>query len=170
MAEEIVNRVQRSGILTIDFEEWYPEEERISFDMAPLLWQGMVLKEKDFRTFIEEHNWETYQDKLVAIHCSADAIIPTWAYMLLTTALTPFAKKVFLGSIEQMEQSIYQDLIEELDVEAYQDRRIVIKGCSEKPISLQAYVALTAKLKPVAKAIMFGEPCSTVPIYRKPRK
>lgn len=170
MAEEIINRVQRSGIVTIDFEELFPKGERLAFDIAPYLWQGLALKEKDFREFVAEHDWEQYQDKNIAIFCSVDAIVPTWAYMLLAASLEPFANKITFGSIEELEKELFDDLIASYDVSEVEGRRVVVKGCSDLPIPLSAYVKITAKIKPHVKALMFGEPCSTVPIYRKPRK
>lgn len=170
MPEEIINRVQRSGIVTIDLEELYPKGERVVFDIAPHLWQGMVLKEKDFREFVENHDWSQYQDCFVALQCSVDAIVPTWAYMLLAAVLEPFVVKVSFGTKEELEQILFEEVISNLDIEEMKDRRVVIKGCSKLPVPLSAYVSLTERLKPVVKAIMFGEPCSTVPIYRKPRK
>ncbi|MAX82448.1 MAG: hypothetical protein CL843_20000 [Crocinitomicaceae bacterium] len=165
---EIVNRVQRSGVVTIDFEEWYPQNERNLVDLKPWLWQEMVLKEKDFREAVEQHNWEQYQDQYVAINCSVDAIIPTWAYMLIADALEPFAAFIFVGTPNEMEKAVFRKVIDKkLIPEEYEDKRIVIKGCSKYPISPDAYALVTAKLKPFAKTIMFGEPCSTVPIYRK---
>jgi hypothetical protein len=165
---EIVNKVAQSGIITIDLEEWYDETPRVLVDIKPWLFQELILKEKDFREQLKNHDWKQYQNKYVALMCSADAIVPTWAYMLLTIQLQPFAKKIVYGNLETLETILFQEKTNALDVSSYKDARIVIKGCSDKPVPISAYVALTEKLKPVAKSIMFGEPCSTVPLYKKP--
>ena len=165
---EIVNKVAQSGIVTIDLEEFYNDVLRVEFDIKPLLFQELILKEKDFREYIKTHNWSQYKDTYVALTCTADAIVPTWAYMLLTLNLQPFAKKVVYGNLEVLETILFEEKISALDTTLYKDARIVIKGCGEKPVPIAAYVALTEKLKPVAKSIMYGEPCSTVPLYKKP--
>lgn len=166
---EIINRVANSGLITIDLEELYHPGERVVFDLKPILFQELVLREKDLRNYIASTDWSIYQGKNVALQCSADAIIPTWAYMLLASSLTPYANKVVFGSLELLEATLFQEAINNLPLENYKDQRIVIKGCSHKPVPAFAYVALTEKLRPIAKAIMYGEPCSTVPIYKKPR-
>lgn len=168
--EEIVNRVAQSGIITIDLEEMYEEGERILFDLKPLLFHELILKEKDLRDFIKEHDWKHYEHKFVALYCSADAIVPTWAYMLLTLALQPFARKVVYGNLDTLETVLFNEKINALDISSYHDARIVIKGCSNKPVPVSAYIALSERLKPLAKSIMYGEPCSTVPLYKKPAK
>lgn len=169
MAEEIINRVANSSLITIDLEDLYPKGDRVLLDIKDQLWQGLALKEKDFRAYIKENDWSVYQDNFVALTCSVDAIIPTWAYMLLATAITPFAKKVVFGDLEFLESSLMEESIKQLDFTTYQDARIVIKGCSDKEVPTATYVLLTAKLQAYAKAIMFGEPCSTVPLWKKPR-
>jgi len=169
MAEEIINRVAKSGIITLNLEDYYVEGERVAYDIKQNLWQEIALKEKDFREFIKMNDWSVYKDKLVAIHCSVDAIIPTWAYMLLSIAIQPFAKRVFFGSLETMNQVIYEEQLNAIDFSQYEDVRIVIKGCGDKAVPESAYVTLTNKLLPYAKTIMYGEPCSTVPLYKKPR-
>ena len=169
MAEEIVNRVKKSGIVTIDFEDLYPKNNRVAFDIEPLLWQGLALKEKDFREYVAAHDWSQYKNSYVAIFCSVDAIVPTWAYMLLATHLEPYADLVVFGSQELLESKVFDKVVEEIDLEEIKDRRVVVKGCSKLPVPVSAYVDLSIKIKPVVKALMFGEPCSTVPIYRKPR-
>lgn len=170
MAEEIVNRVARSGLITIDLEEIYPEGERILYDIKDNLWQEIALKEKDFRDFIKANDWSVYQDKYVAIHCSVDAIVPTWAYMLLTTKIAPYAKKVVFGTLESLEDILFEEAISTLNLSDYQDARIVIKGCGAKAIPPSAYVKLTALVQPYATVLMYGEPCSTVPLWKKPRE
>ena len=169
MSEEIVNKVAQSGIVTIDLEEFYPEGKRVLFDIKPLLFQELILKEKDFREFIKNEDWTTYKDCYVAITCSNDAIVPTWAFMLLTLALQPYAKKTVFGNLETLETVLFEEIIDKLNVSTYKDARIVIKGCGNKPVPVSAYVAITEKVKPLAKSIMYGEPCSTVPLYKQPK-
>jgi hypothetical protein len=166
--EEIVNKVAQSGIVTIDLEEFYDETPRVLFDIKPWLFQDLILKEKDFRAYIKTHDWSIYKDKYVALTCTADAIVPTWAYMLLTLSLQPFAKRTVFGNLEILETILFQEKISMLDTTPYKDARIVIKGCGNKPVPIAAYVALTEKIKPVTKSIMYGEPCSTVPLYKQP--
>jgi Protein of unknown function (DUF2480) len=170
MADEITNKVANSGIITFDLEEYYLKGERVLFDIKPLLFQELILKEKDFRDFVKDHDWSLYQDKFVAITCTADAIIPTWAFMLVSLALEPYAKKIVFGDIQQLETILFHELISNIDISEFEDKRVVVKGCGKLPIPLHAYVLLSAKLKPAAKSIMFGEPCSTVPLYKKPAK
>jgi hypothetical protein len=170
MAEEIVNRVAKSGLITLNLEEYYPEGERLLYDIKDNLWEGIALKEKDFRAFVKEHDWSQYQDKFVALHCSVDAIVPTWAYMLLATKLSPYAKRVVFGDLETLETVLFEEALQDIKVKDYEDARIVIKGCSDKVVPPSAYVKLTEMLRPYAKIIMYGEPCSTVPLYKKPRK
>jgi len=167
MADEIINKVAQSGIVTIDLEEYYPEGKRVILDIKPLLFQELILKEKDFRDHLKNEDWSKYQDCYVAITCSNDAIVPTWAYMLLTLSLEPFAKKIVFGTLETLETVLYQEIIDKMDVLKYKDARIVIKGCGDKAVTISAYVALAKKLKPLAKSIMYGEPCSTVPLYKQ---
>lgn len=167
--DEIVNKVAQSGLITIDLEEYYPEGKRVLFDIKPLLFQELILKEKDFREFIKNEDWSKYKDCYVAVTCSNDAIVPTWAFMLLTLALQPFAKKVVFGNLETLETVLFEEIIDKLDVSSYKDARIVVKGCGNKPVPVSAYVAITEKVKPLAKSIMYGEPCSTVPLYKQPK-
>lgn len=169
MAEEIVNRVAKSGLITIDLEEFYPEGERVIYDLKDNLWQGLALKEKDFRQFIKDHDWSVYEGKNVALHCSVDAIIPSWAYILLSTAINPYARFVTQGNLEQLEIALWENVISEIDESEYHDARVVIKGCSNKEVPPSAYLALTRKIQPKVKSLMFGEACSTVPIYKQRR-
>ncbi|MBX3164881.1 MAG: DUF2480 family protein [Bacteroidetes bacterium] len=163
---EIINKVANSGIVTVDLEHFFVQGERVLFDLKPHLFQGLILKEKDFREFVKTNDWSVYNDKLVGIVCTAEAIVPTWAYMLLTLALEPYAKRVFFGNLNDLENFLFTESLLKLKPQDYKDARIVIKGCSNKPVPLNAYVQLTALLKPVAKSIMYGEPCSTVPLYK----
>jgi hypothetical protein len=166
LKDEIINRVANSKLVTIDLEDYYPEGERILFDIKDWLYEGFVLREKDFRTQVSEFDWRQYQKCYVALTCSTDAIIPGWAYMLLSIQLEPFAKKVIVGDLDNLETSIYQDIINQLDVSGHQDKPIIIKGCANKPVPSNAYIMLANKLKPVAKSIMYGEACSSVPLYK----
>jgi hypothetical protein len=163
---EIINKVAGSGIVSIDLEEFYVPGERMIFDIKPHLFQELILKEKDFREFIKNNDWSSYKDKIVGIICTTDAIVPTWAYMLLTLALEPFAKKVFFGNLQDIENYLFAEKLASVEPEKYKDARIVIKGCSDNHIPVNAYVQLTSLLKPFAKSIMYGEPCSTVPLYK----
>lgn len=167
MSDEIINRVAQSGLITIDLEDYYQQGERVLIDIKDNLYQGLVLKEKDFRDYLKTTNWEQYQDAYVAICCSADAIVPTWAYMLLASKLKPYAKKVVFGNLDALEQALFQELLRNIKPEEYEDARIVIKGCSKFPVPVYAYVEITQLLLPVATSIMYGEPCSTVPVYKK---
>ena len=167
MENEIVNKVSQSGLITIDLEEFYPDGERVLFDIKELLFQGLILREKDFREFIKNEDWNKYKDKYVALTCSADAIVPTWAYMLLATQLEPIAKKVVFGNLESLETILYTEILSKIDINIYKDARVVIKGCGNLPIPKSAYVQITSLLRPLAKSIMYGEPCSTVPLYKQ---
>lgn len=166
MEHEIKNKVATSSIITINLEELYVKGERVVFDIKPHLFQELILREKDFRHFIKTNNWSIYKDKLIALTCTADAIVPTWAYMLLTLALEPFAKKIVFGNLGELETLLFAEKLTTLNVEDYTDARVVIKGCGDIDIPKNAYVQLSALLKPIAKSIMYGEPCSTVPLYK----
>ncbi len=165
--KEIINKVANSKLITIDLENYYPQGRRVVIDIKDWLFEELILKEKDFRVSVKEHNWSQYQDNYVALTCSSDAIIPSWAYLLITTNLATFAKKIIVGSLSELETVIFQDVISDLSVKEYKNRPIIIKGCSEKEIPETAYVQLVSKLIPVAKSVMYGEACSTVPLYKK---
>lgn len=164
---EIINKVALSGIITIDLEEFYPQGERVLFDIKDLLFQGLILREKDFREFVKNEDWTKYKNKYVALICSADAIVPTWAYMLLATQLEPYVKKVVFGNLEILETVLYNELLSKLNINDYKDARIVIKGCGHLPVPKAAYVEIARLLRPIAKSIMYGEACSTVPLYKQ---
>jgi len=169
MEKEIVNRVSSSSLVSIDLEGFYTPGERVLFDMKDCLFEGMILREKDFRDFIKAHNWSQYQGKLVAITSSVEAIIPTWAYMLLSVALQPYAGKVFFGSLSELESHLFQNALLRVDWEQYRDAKVVIKGCSKVEVPASAYVEVTNYLRPLVSSIMYGEPCSTVPLYKRPK-
>lgn len=167
MAEEIINRVANSKLVTFDLEDYYPSGNRMELDITNWLFEGIVLREKDFREHIKQHDWQQYQDAYVAIYCSADAIIPAWSYMLIMMSLESVAKKAVLGDLDLLETILYQDIITNLDVSEFQDKPIIIKGCSHKPVPVNAYLMITNKLKPIAKSILFGEACSSVPLFKR---
>lgn len=167
MAEEIVNRVANSKLVTLDLEDFYPIGQRVVFDIKDWLFEEMILKEKDFRAQVAAHNWDQYQGAFVALTCSVDAIIPSWAYLLLTTKLAPFAKKVVVGNLQILETVLFSDIINNLPIDAYQDKPVIIKGCAHKPIPQTAYTMLVSKIQPIAKSLMFGEACSNVPLYKR---
>ena len=164
--DEFVNKVANSGLITFNLEDYYDRSERVLFDIKDCLFMGLILKEKDFREFIKAHDWSQYSDKNVAITCTEDAIVPTWAYMLLAIALEPYAKKVYFGNLNEVESLLFSEKLNSIDISIYKDARIVIKGCGEKKLPINAHVQLTTLLKPFAKSIMYGEPCSTVPLYK----
>ena len=166
LEEAIVNRVANSKLRTFDLEEIYPEGKRILFDVKDWLFQELILKEKDFRDFVKNHDWSQYKNSFVAVTCSVDAIIPSWAFMLVASELTPIANKVVIGDLELLETVIYQELISFVDFKDFADKPVIIKGCADKPIPDSAYAFLIAKLQPIAKSILFGEACSSVPLYK----
>lgn len=166
MAEEIVNRVANSKLMTLDLEDYYPEGKRLVFDIKDWLYEGFVLREKEFRAQIKAYNWSQHQDQYVALNCSSDAIVPAWAYMLITIHLEPFTTLTVLGNLDSLETIIYQNIINNLDVSPFKDKPVIIKGCSKKPVPDSAYIMLSSKLKPVAKSIMYGEACSSVSLYK----
>ncbi len=168
MSDEIVNKVAESGLITIDLEKYLPlKEDIVVFDLKDFLFMGLILKEKDFREALKKHDWEKYRNRHVAITCSADAIIPVWAYMLVTSYLQPVAKETLVGSEAEVYKAIFLKNISSINAADFSDKRIVLKGCGETPIDDFAYAEATRKLLPVAKSIMYGEPCSTVPVYKK---
>jgi len=167
MAEEIINRVANSKLKVIDLEDYYPNGQRILFDIKDWLHEGLVLREKDFRFHVAEYDWSQYNNCYVALHCSTDAIVPDWAYMLISLELQNYSKLTVVGSLEDLESLIYSSIIAELDLSIYQDMPVIIKGCSNKPVPTNALVLLSQKLKPIAKSIMFGEACSSVPLFKR---
>ena len=171
MSEILVNKIAESGLITLKPEEWIPDQSLAEFDLKDYLFMGMILKEKDFRDSMKNHDWTQYKGKVVCVFCSADAIIPSWAYMLIATHAAPFAQNVFYGNAAQWRSTELLQLIAELDVTPYKDQRVIIKGCSEEfAIGPEIYLSLTNRLVPVVKSLMFGEPCSTVPVYKRPKE
>lgn len=167
MAEEIINRVAQSNLVTFDLEDYYPKGERVVLDVKEWLHEGYILKEKEFRSYVNQHDWQQYKDAFVALTCSTDAIIPGWANMLIASKLQPYSKKVVVGNLEQLETSIYQSAIEKLDITPFKDKPVIVKGCSVKPVPPNAFLWATIKIQTVAKSVMYGEACSSVPLYKK---
>jgi hypothetical protein len=166
---EIINRVSQSALKTIDLADYYHKGERVVYDIAPHLFQGLILREKDFREAINQIDWAAYTGKNVALTCSVDAIVPTWAYMLLTLKLTPYCHKVIFGTLTELEVALYQEALAQIPLSNYQNQRVVVKGCGDLPVPIFAYTEITRLLSPIVAALMFGEPCSTVPLYKKAR-
>lgn len=165
--EEIINRVANSALEVFDLEDYYPKGHRVQLDISQWLLEGLLLREKDFRESLRNHDWMQYQNQYVAVYCSTDAIVPAWAFVLVTLHLAPFAKKTVDGSVEDIDTALYQEILQALDYTVYQDKAVIIKGCSKKPVPMSAYVLAAQKLQPFAKSIMYGEACSAVPLYKK---
>lgn len=170
MEGEIINRVAKSSIVTINLEELYVPGDRVVFDLKDNLFQGIILREKEFRDFLKSNDWSAYQDKHVAIFCSVDAIIPTWAYMLLAVHIEPKAKTIVYGDLSVLEDELFKRALKTINPKDYKDKKVVIKGCGKIDVPTSAYIELTTLLRPYASSIMYGEPCSTVPIYKKSKK
>ena len=166
MSETIINRVANSALITLNLEDYYHGGERVVYDIRQNLFQDLILKEKDFRSFVKENDWQQYKGKNVALTCTADAVIPTWAYMLLATAISPYANSVVFGDLGALEQALFQQALAKIDLEQFKDQRVVVKGCSKVNVPVFAYVEIINLLQPLTKSIMYGEPCSTVPIYK----
>lgn len=167
MDTPLVNRVANSSLVTIDLEDFYPNGEVVSFDLKDYLFMGLILKEKDFREALAAHDWVQYTGKNLAVHCSADAIIPMWAYMLVATYAAPHARDIAQTTPELYPEISFQKQLTMLDLAPYEGKRLVVKGCSDKPVPPSAYLEVARRLQPIAQSIMFGEPCSTVPVYKK---
>ena len=167
MEEEIINRLTNSVLEVFDLEDYYPIGQRVQLDISQWLYEGFLLREKDFREALKNHDWSQYQDKYIALFCSTDAIVPGWAYILLSLHFAPYANKVTVGSLDELESILFTELLQNLDVSEFKDKPVIIKGCAHKPIPQNAYVLLAQKLQPVAKSIMYGEACSSVPLYKK---
>lgn len=165
--KEIINRVAQSKLVTFDLEELYPSGQRIALDIKDWLYEGVVLREKEFRAHLETIDWSVYTNTHVALHCSSEAIVPGWAYMLVTSKLLPYASKVVVGNLETLESSLFQKALEELDVSHLEDKPVIIKGCSNKPVPENAYIFALSKIQRVAKSVMYGEACSSVPLFKR---
>ncbi|HTH54741.1 MAG TPA: DUF2480 family protein [Cyclobacteriaceae bacterium] len=166
MEEQIINRVSASNLASFDLEELHVPGERVLFDIKDLLFQGLILKEKDFRDFIKAHNWPQYTGQHVAITCSADAVVPTWAFMLLSIALQPFAVTIVFGTLEDLEKQLFHEKLAAVDWLKFENAKVVVKGCSKVMVPVSAYVEVVNRLRPIASSIMYGEPCSTVPLFK----
>lgn len=164
--EEIINKVANSALEVFDLEDYYPKGIRSQLDISQWLFEGFLLKEKDFREHLKNYDWTQYQDQFVAINCSTDAIVPAWASILVTIQLAPFAKKVVNGNIDDLNAALYEELLAKIDYSAYVNKSIIIKGCSQKPVPMRAYVLAAQNLQPFARSIMYGEACSAVPLYK----
>lgn len=163
---EIINRVAQSKLITFNLEDYYPKGERIVLDIKDWLYEGFILREKEFRSQLEDHDWSRYQDCYVALTCSTDAIVPGWAYMLIGTKLQPYCKRMVIGDLEMLESVLYQHILENLDISEFEGKPVIVKGCSNKPVPSNAYLWATAKLQSVAKSVMYGEACSSVPLFK----
>ena len=170
MSDALVNRVASSGLITLKPEEWAPATQPLAFDLKDYLFMALILKEQDFRDSMKTHDWSQYKDKVLCVFCSTDAIIPSWGYMLVATMAAPYAKEVFFGTPDQWISRQLLQYVNQLDLTPYTDQRVIIKGCSDHvAIGPEIYVALTSRLVPVVKSLMFGEPCSTVPVFKRPK-
>ena len=165
--EPIENKVAESGLITLNLEDYYPPGKRVLFDIKDWLFREQILKEKDFREYVKNHDWSQYVGQNIAFTCSTDAIIPTWAYMLLTIAIEPFASRVVFGNLDTLETVLFNDALAKINAEQFKDLRVIVKGCGDTPIAINAYVEITHKLLPFAKSIMYGEACSNVPLWKK---
>jgi len=165
--QPLVNKIANSGLVTIDLETYYPKTEILEVNLKDFLFQGLLLKEKDFRQSVKDFDWKQFSGKHVAIHCSTDALVQQWAFMILADALAPYAESIHLGNKKDALSTIYANIISNLDVQKYQDKKVIIKGCSSKQVPDDAYLLITKKLKPVVASLMYGEACSTVPVYKK---
>lgn len=167
MEETLINKVANSELKSINLEDYYLPGRRIVCDIKAWLYEELLLREKDFRAFVKAEDWTTYTDCYVALTCSADAIVPTWAFMLVALALEPYAKKVVFGDLVVLETVLFDAILNKLDLSPFKDQRIVIKGCGKLPVPVAAYAELARRLRPVAKSVMYGEPCSTVPLFKR---
>lgn len=168
--EEIINKVANSSLEVFDLEDYYPNGIRAQIDISQWLLEGFLLKEKDFRERLKNHDWSQYQDQYVAIHCSTDAIIPAWSTILVAIQLAPFAKKIVNGTIEDLDSALYEEILSKIDYSAYKDKAVIIKGCSKKPVPMRAFILAAHYLQPFARSIMYGEACSAVPLFKAIKK
>ena len=168
--EEIVNKVANSALEVFDLEDYYPKGMRSQIDISLWLLEGLLLKEKDFRLHLQQHDWSKYQNQYIAINCSTDAIVPTWASILVAIQLAPYAQKIVNGTIEDLDSALYEELLAKIDYSAYENKAVIIKGCSKKPVPMRAYILAAHYLQPFARSIMYGEACSAVPLFKAPKK
>ena len=168
--EEIINKVANSSLEVFDLEDYYPKGNRTQIDISQWFLEGFLLKEKDFRAHLQEHDWSQYQDQYVAINCSTDAIVPAWASILVAIQLAPFAKKIVNGTIDDLDSSLYEEFLSKIDYSTYKNKAVIIKGCSKKPVPMRAYILAAHYLQPFARSIMYGEACSAVPLFKSPKK
>ena len=167
MSDEIINKVASSGLITLNLEDYFPKGKRVLFDMKTWLFEEMILKEKDFREKVKKHDWTAHQNQHIAIDCSTDAIIPVWAYMLISSSLSPFATTIVKGNLQTLETILYEKAIHKIDFNPFLNQRVIIKGCSNLPVCEHAFGLITHKLMPIANSIMYGEACSSVPIFKR---
>lgn len=168
--EEIVNKVVNSALEVFDLEDYYPKGIRSQIDISLWLLEGLLLKEKDFRLHLQQHDWSRYEDQYIAINCSTDAILPAWASILVAIHLAPYAQKIVNGTIEDLDSALYEELLAKIDYSVYENKAVIIKGCSKKPVPMRAYILVAHYLQPFARSIMYGEACSAVPLFKAPKK
>ena len=168
--EEIVNKVANSALEVFDLEDYYPKGMRSQIDISLWLLEGLLLKEKDFRAHLQQHDWSQYKDQYIAINCSTEAIVPAWASVLVAIHLAPFAKKIVNGTFEDLDSALYEELLSKIDYSVYENKSVIIKGCSKKPVPMRAYILAAHYLQPFARSIMYGEACSAVPLFKAPKK
>ena len=169
-SKPLVNRVAQSGIITLNLEDHLPEQEILSFDLKDYLFQGLILREKEFRSTVKTHDWPAYSSKILVVFCSTDAIIPLWAYMLVAASASAYASDVFQGTPDEYVKNYVLRSLQEIDYQSWEGKRLVIKGCGERTVPAAAYLEITKQLRPFARSIMYGEPCSTVPVFKKKDK
>ena len=167
MSEPFINKVAESGLISLDLAQYIPDNDIVVFDIKPYLFMELILKEKDFRASLAAIDWTQFENKIVGIFCSTDAIIPMWANMLIVANVSPYAKSVYFGDENKTREQVLLEEIQKLDATSFANQRVVVKGCGDTPIGESAFIAITQKLRPVVKSIMYGEPCSTVPVYKK---
>ncbi len=165
--EEIINKVAESGLMQIDLEDYLPKGEKVILDLKDFLFEGILLREKDFRSLVKNYNWGQYEGKYIALTCSSEAILPTWAFMLITSALLPYAKKIVNGGLEKLTEVLLEEGIANMNIESFRNQKVMVKGCGHIDVPPSAYIAVTTRLKPVVQSLMYGEACSTVPVWKK---
>lgn len=167
--DEIINKVEQSGLITLNLEDYYDLNKRVFIDLKEHLYEGLILRERDFRAFVKTNDWSQYQDCNIAIDITSDAIVPAWAFMLVASAVSPFAKTVIKGSLEDLNKHLFTKALQTINLEELQDKFVIVKGCSNRPVPESTYVELCTLLQPVVKTLSYGEACSKVPLYKKSR-